>query len=293
MTDIIIIGKGPAGISAALYASRAGLSTTVIGKDAGALGRAERIENYFGLSQPVPGHQLVEVGWAQARALGAEVIDDEVIDISWDNGFTIITKEGRYQSQAVLLATGAARKSPPISGLKDFEGKGVSYCAVCDAFFHRKKNIAVLGSEQYALHEVNELIPIAGSVTLLTNGAEIKVEFPSEVRVIQTPIRSIYGSEALEGVEFQDNTKESFSGLFIAIGSAAAGDLARKMGAATNGVNIQVDEDMATTIPGLFAAGDCTGGISQVSTAVAEGAKAAMSAIAFVREQRSATKSHR
>ncbi|MHB1316011.1 MAG: NAD(P)/FAD-dependent oxidoreductase [Christensenellales bacterium] len=290
MTDVVVVGKGPAGISAALYIARANLSVTVIGKDPGALARAEKIENYFGLPEPVPGRQLLEAGWTQAKSLGAEVLDDEVIDITWDNGFSILTKNGRYEAHAVILATGTARKAPAIKGIKEFEGKGVGYCAVCDGFFYRKKNVAVLGSEHYALHEANELLPVVGSVTLLTNGAPVKEQFPPEINIIHTPVRSLYGNEVLEGVEFTDDTKQEFQGVFIAVGSAAAGDLARKLGAATNGVNIEVDQDMATTIPGLFAAGDCTGGISQVSSAVAGGARAAIGAIAYAREKRAAAK---
>ena len=289
LIDVVVVGKGPAGISAALYVARAGLSVMVIGKDPGALAKAERIENYFGLSEPVPGRQLVEAGWAQAKSLGAIVVDDEVIDVTYDKNFIILTKKGRYEARAVVLATGAARKSPPIKGIKDYEGRGVSYCAVCDAFFYRKKRVAVLGSEHYALHEANELLPVVESVTLLTNGEEPKEKFPPEIEMITTPIRSLFGDEVLEGVEFKDGSKKEFAGLFIAIGSAAAGDIARKMGAEINGINIVVDQDQATSIPGLYAAGDCTGGIYQVSSAVAEGARAAMSAITHVRAIKAAS----
>ncbi|PKM63301.1 MAG: thioredoxin reductase [Firmicutes bacterium HGW-Firmicutes-21] len=286
MKDVIIIGNGPAGLSAALYTCRAGLSTTIIGLDNGALEKAERIENYFGLTNPVSGHDLVATGIEQAKRLGAELINDEVLDISWMDSFTITTKNTVLQAESVIITTGASRKKLKIKGIENYEGKGVSYCAVCDGFFYRQKHIAVIGSGEYALHEVNELLPIASSVTLLTNGAELNADFPSVVKIIITPISELYGGNMVEGIEFVDNSRISVSGIFIAIGTAAAADLARKLGVETNGSSIAVDEKMSTNIPGLFAAGDCIGGVMQISVAVGEGAKASLSAIEFIRNKR-------
>lgn len=285
MKDVIIIGSGPAGISAALYTSRAGLSTTVIGLDNSSLEKAHLIENYFGLPQPVSGHDLVETGIKQAQNLGVEIIKDEVLDVTWMDDFTVTTKNNIYKAKTVIFTTGASRKKLKINGLTEFEGKGVSYCAVCDAFFYRQKHVAVIGSGEYALHEVNELLPVASEVTLFTNGAELQAEFPSAVQIIKTPVASVYGGQKLEGIELMDNSRVSLSGVFIAVGTAAAGDLARKLGVDINGTSIVVDENMHTNLPGLFAAGDCIGGVMQVSVAVGEGAKAALSAIDFVRNK--------
>jgi len=284
MKDVIIIGSGPAGLSAALYTCRAGLSTTIIGLGYGALERAEKIENYFGLPNPVSGKELLETGLMQAERLGAERVSDEVLDISWADGFTIITKNNAFKAKCVILTTGASRKKLRIKGLDTFEGKGVSYCAVCDAFFYRKKQVAVIGSGEYALHEINELLPVASSVTLFTDGKELEADIPSSVRVIGTPIAEVYGGNKLEGIELMDNGRVSVSGVFIAVGTAAATDLAKKLGVETNGNSILVDEKMSTNVPGMFAAGDCTGGVMQISVAVGEGAKAALSAIEFIRK---------
>lgn len=284
MKDMLIIGNGPAGISASLYASRAGLSVTVIGKDNGALAKAEKIENYFGLDRVLSGPELIETGLRQATTLGVEIISDEIFDISYADSFVVSGKLGNYSAKVVLLATGAARKTIKIEGLEKFEGSGVSYCAVCDAFFYRGKDVAVLGNGEYALHEIKELLPIAKSVTLLTNGVKTKTDFPKEVSIITEPIKKLFGNMMIEGAEFKDGSKVSFNGLFVALGSAAAGDLARKIGAEVSGDKIVVDDNMATNIPGLLAAGDCIGGILQVSTAVAEGAKAAMTGIAYLRK---------
>ena len=281
--DAIIVGNGPAGLSAALYTSRAGLSTLVIGKDQGALAKAERIENYFGMAEPISGCELVENTKIQARNLGADLVTDEIFHISWNQDFTLEGREGSYRAKAVLLATGTSRKKADIEGLSRLEGHGVSYCAICDAFFYRGRKVAVLGNEEYAVHELAQILPVAGSAALLTDGKELKAKVPEGVQVITKKIRSVDGEEAVTGVTFADGERLPADGLFVALGSAGAVDLARKVGALTDGRSIQVDETMATNVPGLFAAGDCTGGLLQISTAVGEGAKAAMSMIKYVR----------
>jgi thioredoxin reductase (NADPH) len=288
MKDIIIIGGGPAGLSAALYARRAGMATTVIALDNGALEKAEKIENYFGLERPLTGHELISNGIEQVKMLGAELISDEVTDVQWDGDFTVTAKNSVYKAKSVILTTGASRKKLKIKGITEFEGKGVSYCAVCDAFFYRQKNVAVIGSGEYALHEVNELLPTCSSVTLFTNGAPVTASFPTTVQIVETPIAEIFGAEKVGGIRLADNSEVPVSGVFIAIGTAAAADLARKLGVETAGTSILVDEKMSTNIPGLFAAGDCIGGVMQVSVAVGEGAKAALSAIEFVRQSKKA-----
>lgn len=285
MVDVLIIGSGPAGLSAALYTSRANLSTLVIGKDRGALEKADRIENYFGLSEAVSGCDLVDNTRVQAQSLGAELVEDEIFHISWDGHFKAVGREDTYEAKAVLLATGTSRKTAKVKGLSELEGRGVSYCAVCDAFFYRGRKVAVLGNEEYAVHEMQELLPVADTVTLLTNGQELKAEVPAGVRVIQSPLTSLNGTDFLEGITLADGTTLPMDGLFVALGSAGAVDLARKIGAATEGKSIVVNEDMETSIPGLYAAGDCTGGLLQISKAVGEGAQAAMSMIKFVRTQ--------
>ena len=281
--DVIIVGNGPAGLSAALYTSRANLRTLVIGKDQGALAKADRIENYFGLAEPISGCELVENTKIQAKNLGADLVTDEIFHISWNQDFTLEGREGSYRAKAVLLATGTSRKKADIEGLSRLEGHGVSYCATCDAFFYRGRKVAVLGNEEYAVHELAQLLPVAGSAALLTDGKELKAEAPEGVQVITKKIRSVDGEEAVTGVTFADGERLPADGLFVALGSAGAVDLARKVGALTDGRSIQVDETMATNVPGLFAAGDCTGGLLQISTAVGEGAKAAMSMIKYVR----------
>lgn len=290
MADILILGYGPAGVSAALYGLRAGLDVLLVGKDAGALARAHMIENYYGLVKPLSGPELAEVGKNQALALGAKIADDEVTDLFFD-GSEFVAKglSGEYRGKACIMATGSARKKQALPGMAELEGHGVSYCAVCDAFFYRKKKVAVLGSAEYALHEVSELLPVASSVTLLTHGNPMSATFPDTVPVEKRQIAELLGEGTFQGVRYEDGTEEAFDGLFVALGSASASDLARKAGAAFDGANPVLGPDFQTTVPGLFAAGDCTGGTLQVSVAVGEGAVAGLAAIKYLREKRNAS----
>lgn len=284
MADVIILGNGPAGISAAAYTTRAGLKTLIIGRDGGALLKAHKIENYYGFSEPISGEKLVRDGLAQAERLGAEIVNDEVVGITYDGDYLVQAKKQEYRAPVVILATGSSRSAPKIEGLSRLEGHGVSYCAVCDAFFYRGKSVAVLGDGDYALHEAMELLPVVGSVTLLTNGREPSVEIPGEITVNKQKITALEGDPVLNSVIFEDGSTLAVNGLFVAVGVAGSTDLARKLGAQTAGSSIVVDETMQSSIPGLYAAGDCTGGMLQVAKAVYEGARAAASVIKLVRK---------
>ncbi len=281
--EIVIIGSGPAGISAALYAHRSGVKTTVIGKDGGALMKTDEIENYYGFPDTITGKELVDRGISQAKRLGVNVIQEEVVGLGFDSKLLIKTAESEFEADAVILATGASRQTPKIKGLLDFEGKGVSYCATCDAFFYKGKDVAVLGCCDYALHEAMELLPVANSVTLMTNGEKPIDHIPPEIRIITDKIAAFSGDVHLDTVRFENDGALHVDGVFIAIGVAGSGDLAKKIGAETNKNRIVVDMQMATNVPGLFAAGDCTGGILQISKAVYEGARAGVEAVKYLR----------
>jgi thioredoxin reductase (NADPH) len=277
MHDLIIVGGGPAGVSAALYALRAGLNVAVFRKDIGALARAERIDNFFGFSGS--GSELAKSGVKQIKSLGADIFEEEVLSVPLEEDFTV---NGR-DSRAVVLATGASRSTPPIPGIAAFEGRGVSYCAVCDGFFHRGKDVAVLGSGAYALHEANELLPLAASVTLLTDGKPLSTDIPHGIKVVEEPLAEVSGEKKLEAVKLKNGGLLNFTGLFIAVGVAGGTDLARKIGAVIKENNVATDAFMRTSVPGLWAAGDCTAGVKQVAKAVHEGMIAGMEAIKFIR----------
>ena len=274
MPDVIILGRGPAGISASLYTARAGLNTLVIGREGGALLKTEAVANYFGFAEPVSGRTLLKNGAVQARAAGAELLDGEAVGISCGNGFSVSTVEKEFSAPIVILATGSQRQAPKIPGLPEFEGHGVSYCAVCDGFFYRGKDVAVLGSGAYALHEAEVLLPLAAKVTVLTNGERPQADFPPQVTVRTEKIQSLDGETVLSGARFADGSFLPLAGIFVAVGVAGSVDLARKLGAETKGAAITVDENRRTSIPGLYAAGDCTGGMFQIAKAVCDGAVA-------------------
>lgn len=279
MYDVIVIGSGPAGITAAIYAKRKNLSILVISKGIGTLQKAEKIDNYYGFENGISGKELYVNGIKQAKNLGIDFIEDEVINIEYINQFTIETVNSKYEAKAVILATGVSRNVPNIKGIKEFEGKGVSYCAVCDSFFYKGKDVAVLGDGNYAIHEFETLKPIASSVTILTNGNTMVENRDSSIEVNSKKIREFRGDTKLEEVEFEDNTIQNLNGVFIAMGTASSSDLARKIGARIENNNIVVNENMETTVPSLFACGDCTGGLLQISKAVYEGAKAGLAVL--------------
>ena len=285
MGNVVIVGAGPAGISAALYTVRAGIPTKVIAMGHGALEKAEKVENYYGFPEPVTGPQLIENGIAQAERLGVELVFDEVVGLGFGSGSSMVVKTamGEHEADSIVLATGASRKTPSIDGLERFEGSGVSHCAVCDAFFYRGKDVAVLGCSEYAVSEAKELLPIVNSVTLLTNGDAPTASIPAEVRVITEKVEAFVGGKTLEQVVFSDGNTLNVAGVFIAVGVAGSTDLARKMGIITEGQAIAVDKAMATNIPGIFAAGDCAGGMFQIAKAVYQGAVAGTEVVKYIR----------
>lgn len=288
MKDVIIIGKGPAGISAALYTVRASLSTLILGDEDSALIKAEKIDNYYGFSEAVSGKDLLLAGENQAKRIGAEILKDEVYGIEQTlDGFIVKASLTTYEAKTVLLATGQSRKKINIQDLDKFEGKGVSYCTTCDGFFYKNRNVGVVGSSDYAIHEASELEAFTKNITIFTNGVELSVKDNESVeryRIDTRKIIAIKGDDVISGISFEDGSEALIDGLFIAGESASAVDFARKMGVMFEGTNIVVDTDQKTNIPGLFAAGDVTGGFKQISTAVGQGAMAGRKIIEYLRQ---------
>ena len=286
MYDVIIIGAGPAGISAGLYAKRANLNVLIIYKEQAGLEKAEQIENYYGFENGITGKELYETGIRQAQNLGIDIKREEVINIQMEekNEYKIITENGTYISKAVIFATGNKKNVPKIKGIKDFEGRGVSYCAVCDGFFYRNKDVSVLGNGKYAISETNELINIANSITILTDGKDEPEIRSDKVKIDTRKIREVRGDKRIEEIDFEDNTKMKTDGLFVALGVAGSAEFAKKLGIITNKDRIVVNENMETNIPGIYACGDCTGGLLQISKAVYEGAKAGLQVVRYLKK---------
>ena len=283
--DVIIIGAGPAGISASLYTVRANKKTLVLYEGLSSLEKTHKIENYYGFENGISGKDLYEIGIRQAKNLGVDVKKEEVIkiEIDMDNNsnykFIVTTSNNIYKSKVVILATGNKKNKPKITGIEKFEGKGVSFCAICDGFFYRNKNVAVIGSGDYAISETNDLINIVKDVTILTNGEKAPDFRADNVKIETRGIKEIIGNDKVEEIELEDGTKIKTDGVFVAQGVAGSSDFAKKLGALTSKDKIVVNEKMETNISGLFACGDCTGGLLQVSKAVYEGAIAGLEAI--------------
>lgn len=284
--DVIIVGSGPAGISASLYTKRANLETLIITKKGGTLEKVGNIENYYGLEENTTGEKLQQIGEEQAKRLGVEIKEEEVLQVEYDANFIVKTLNHVYEARTVILATGTARKKGTIKGIKELEGKGVSYCAICDAFFFKGKDVGVLGSREYALHEAQTLLPVVNSVTMFTNGEEVVEKRVEGIQIEEKKIREIRGIEQIEEIEFEDDTKRKIDGMFIAMGTASSSDLARKLGVKLEGKNqhIVVNDNMETNLPGLYACGDCTKGTMQIAKAVYEGMVAGMSAIRYIKK---------
>ena len=279
--DVIIIGSGPAGIAASLYTKRAGLETLIVSKGIGTLKKVETIQNYYGTPN-ISGKEIQKIGEKQAKELNIEIKNEEVMQIDYGKNFIVKTLNYEYEARTVIIATGSNRKVANIKGIKEFEGKGVSYCTTCDGFFYKDKNVAVLGNKEYALHEAQNLLPIAKSVTMLTNGEQPVEKRIEGIEIEENKIREFRGTNSIEEIEFENNTKKKIDGIFVALGTASSSDLAKKLGIILDEKNnIKVDSKMETNIKGVYACGDCTGGILQISKAVYEGMVAGMSVIQF------------
>ena len=280
--DVIIIGAGPAGISASIYAKRANLSVLVLHYGESNLEKAEKIDNYYGFENGIEGTTLYQTGIKQAENLGIDVKKEEVINIEKIDNFKVYGLNNEYESKALIISTGNKKLRPNIIGIEKFEGKGISYCAICDGFFYRNKNVAIVGNGEFALHEAEDLKNIVAKITILTNGEELSKN--TDYEVIKTKIKEIHGDVKVSQIEFEDGNFKDIDGIFIALGEAGGSDFAKKMGVILDGDNIKVDENMMTNIDGLYSCGNVNGGLLQVCKAVYEGAVAGLSAVKYCKK---------
>ncbi len=284
MYDVIIIGAGPAGISAGIYAKRANLNVLILYHGISNLEKATMIENYYGFENGISGEDLYNAGINQAKNLGIEVKNEEVLNIEKINEkFEITTTENKYEGSTCVLATGNKKLKPNIKGVDEFDGKGISYCAICDGFFYRKKNVVVIGNGKYAVSEAEDLKNIVNSITILTNGLELLTETTFEVN--NKKIKEIKGDTRVRQIEFEDGTNLEIDGIFVALGEAGGSDFAKKLGVLTQNDNIIVDKNMKTNIDGLYSCGNSTGGLLQVAKAVHEGAEAGLAIVSYLKNK--------
>ena len=284
MKKVVIIGAGPAGISASIYIKRSNKSILVLHSGISELEKAQKVDNYYGFINGISGKELYENGIMQAKNLGIEVLEKEIVDIEILENFNFIVKSTNeeFGAKAIVIATGNKKIKPNIKGIDEFDGKGISYCAICDGFFYRGKNVAVIGDGNFALNEAKDLENVAKNIKVLTNGQDVR--FKDEFEIDTRKIKEIGGKEKVEFVEFEDGDKIKVDGVFIAQGIASGVNFAKKLGIITKGDNIIVNENMETNVNGIFASGNLTGGLLQVSKAVYEGAKAGLQAVKYLND---------
>lgn len=276
MYDSIIIGSGPAGITAGIYMVRANLKVLIISENKSKIKKSEKIENYYGFENPISGEELMQNGIKQAKRLGVEFLEKEVVGIKYseNNCYEIIVAnqgiDEKFITKTVVLATGINKNVPNIKGVADFEGKGISYCAICDAMFYKNKDVAVLGNGYYAIEEIENLANVTKNITMLTNGKNA-VENRCEIEINTKKIKEFDGDSKIRKIIFEDGTSKKIDGVFIAEGTASSVDFAKKIGAKIQNNYIVVNDKMETNVPNIYACGDCTGGILQISKAVYQG----------------------
>jgi len=292
--ELAIIGAGPAGYSAGIYAARSGINTVILEKSGGG-GLAllsPNIENYAGF-ESISGTDLMEKMKQHASKYVKIKYYEEVRNINKNNEkFNIDTNNGKYDVGAVLICTGTEHRKLDVTGEEELSGKGVSYCATCDGFFFKDKKVAVVGGGNSALIEAVFLKQIGcKEVYLIHRRDQLRAEKAYEddakekkvIFMFNKIVEKINGEQKVEDISLKDTKTGSMSkldvdGVFISIGEIPQNDLAKKIGVKLddNGYII-TDRNQRTNIKGVYAAGDISGGLRQVITACAEGAVAALS----------------
>ena len=291
--DVIVIGGGPGGLSAALYASRAKLKTLVLDKSktAGSLAYASLIENYPGLEKPMTGGELLDVFRKQAESFGAEYREEQVIGASLSGDVKeVFTMEASYQGKTVIIATGSMGRKATIRGEEEFLGRGVSYCAICDAAFFKGKTVCVLGDSEEAAKEAGVLARFAETVYLISPSQKLKVEedYPalqiSNIKLLLgRVVTAIEGGDAVERIRIKASGVENelaLDGVFVYLmGNKPIIDFLQGAVEVSEEGCVVTNRFMETNIPGVFSAGDvtCTEA-RQVIIAASHGCLAALAA---------------
>lgn len=275
--DIIVLGSGPAGLSAAVTARGRNKSVLVIGNrwQDSPLARAERVDNYLGMPG-MTGMEMLEAFQRHAQEMGVEMVTGKVLSIMEWEGFNLTVGSQVYEGAALILAPGVVRQAK-FPGEETYLGRGVSYCATCDGMFYRNKPVAVVGRSKDAPHEAAYLKSIGCQVVYAALKRPDQLE--EDIPFIQAAKLAVKGEQTVTALE-ADGADIPVNGVFILREAVAPGDLLPGL-TLENGA-IQVDRSMATSVPGVFAAGDATGAPLQVSKAVGEGLIAALSACEYL-----------
>ena len=301
MYDLIIIGGGPAGFTAAIYAARRAVKTLVLAKEFGGQAvYASKVENFPGFDL-IPGYELMEKIKNQAGKLGAEIKNVEAAEIKKENDiFSVRDKDGKiYESKSLLLSFGAVPRKLGIPNEDKFKGNGISYCATCDAPFFKNKNVAVVGGGNAALDAALLLAKFAKQVYLIHRRDEFKAEevrvndlkkLPNVEIILNSEVKEIKGEKNITGVTIKkvdsgEARDLDVSGIFVEIGHIVESDFVSKMVTLDERKQIVVNDKNETNVPGVFGAGDATTvPYKQIVIAAGEGAKAALTAYSYLQK---------
>ena len=292
-TDVLIIGSGPAGIQAAIHASRKKASVAVAGRTSASAASGTEMDNYFGTG-PVSGDELLSHGVSQAESTGARFLGENVIAAGRRGDAFEFTLEGgeNVTSKAVVIATGISRRKLGIPGEKELFGKGVSYCAVCDCNFYKGRRAVIVGNESEAATSAEMMTGYASETSWVAwdvQSSPVLVEKAEAagVRLYGSKPRAIIGETKVEALELEDGTTIPTDGVFIELGARSAADIAMDLDVMPEmDDTIKVGTDCATEVPGVYACGDVTGKPWQVAKAVGQGCVAGTNAAAFVKGER-------
>lgn len=291
--DVVIIGSGPAGVQAAIHASRRKVSVLVAGKAAASAAAGTEMDNYFGTGR-VSGDVLIAEGVRQAESTGAVFLGQNVISASREgDAFRLGLEDGTVVSaRSVIIATGISRKKLGIPGEKELFGKGVSYCAVCDCNFYRGRRAVIVGNESEAAVSAEMMTGYASETSWVAwdvqaNPALVAKAEAAGVRMYRSKPKAILGEGKVESLELEDGTLIPTDGVFIELGARSSADLAMDLDVMPEmDDTIKVDCDCATGVPGVYACGDVTGRPWQVAKAVGQGCVAGTNAAAYAKGER-------
>jgi thioredoxin reductase (NADPH) len=290
--DTIIIGSGPAALSAAVFAARAKVKTLLIGlPEKSQLHYAQNVGNYIGADE-ISGPELLERGVQQVKKYGAEVLQKEVVHVMKRAEFTVKTADNKtYTSKTVIIASGMAIRLPGIKNDQALLGKGVHSCVACDGYPYKGKKVAVIGNGNHAAEEAIELLALTNDITIISNGKEFEVSSElmkecekGKVKFTKDKIAEFKGGKWLESLLMKDGSIAKYGGVFLALGGVTSLTFAQKLALDTTPEGfLVIDKDGKTAIDGCYAAGGCTGGNQQIAKSAGEGCNAAISVIKKVK----------
>jgi thioredoxin reductase (NADPH) len=300
--EVIIIGGGPAGLTAGLYTSRAGLKSLLIerGIFGGQIVNARQVDNYPGFPQGISGFELASLMHEQAIKYGLETINATVTAIKPGGKYSIITAEGNFEAEAVIIAAGSEYRKLEVPGEEELLGRGVSYCATCDGFLFRDLDVAIVGGGDTAITDALELSEHASKVYIVHRRDQLRAGQILKKRALErtklepvwnTVVEEIIGDNKVSGLKVRnvktgEITKLEVAGVFVAIGFEPNSQCFSDVVELDEAGLIKADELMATSAPGIFAVGDIRkNSPRQVAGAVGDGATAALSAFKYLRER--------